>query len=206
MTRNRVIWTRCDPSQCLPRRQPKRLLVDIGRGKLSSLQVRKQKAPAEGGVWKGDGKDGSVSLRYSGNLSAILEVRPANNQAALSKIVEKLTPTGDIVRKWKEDFWGTAKPHKNVLWARDRPARFGGGGEGGVQSLSFKIQKQPTQSTLCGTQIKNPLDVCCSYKDLLMKSHGNYVSRIFTVNKMAGGVKMRGRTWKPATNSCTEAF
>lgn len=69
-----------------------------------------------------------------------------------------------------------------------------GGGSGGIQSLTFRIQKHPTQSTQCGTQIKNPLDVCCSYKDLLMKYHSNYVNRIFTVNKLAGEVKVRGES------------
>lgn len=54
--------------------------------------------------WWGRSWLGSVSLRYSGNLSAFLEVRTADNQAVLSKTGEMLTPTEDIVRKWKETF------------------------------------------------------------------------------------------------------
>ena len=95
-------------------------------------------------------------------------------------------------RKNEEDFWGSAKPHKNTLRARERPARIS------RVVLGVSVSRRKKTQKLVGTQIKDQLDACCSIKDFFLSSHSNY--RILMVNKLAGGQKVSGERLLEPTN------
>lgn len=137
----------------------------------------------------------TARIRYSGNLSA---VGGENSQRPDYSQWDTLAQTGDILGKSEKDFWGSAEPSKNTLRARERPARIS------RVVLGFWVSRRGKLQKCVGTQFKDPLDVCCCFKDFLLKSHSNY--RILTVNKLAGGRKVRGERLLEPTNLSRGAF